>query len=90
MTVCPPRGSNTALNHVLQKVKNTELSEEQKDLFKNNVYEIFICNPSKMFGADMAHILNIGSLEDVKKGNIDIPENNNSQMLKIHNKHLKR
>ena len=83
MTVCPPRGTNTALNHVLQKVKNTELSEEQKDLFKNNVYEIFISNPSKMFGADMAHILNIGSLEDVKKGNIDIPENNNSQMLTI-------
>ena len=60
-----------------------DLSVEQKDDFKNALHEIFISRPSKMFAADMAHILNIGSLKDIKEGNIDITGNDNSKMLTI-------
>ena len=83
MTVCPPRGTNTALNHVLEKVNKMELSSEQKDNFKKALHEIFMSKPSKMFAADMAHILNVGSLKDLKAGQIDISGNDNSKMLTI-------
>ena len=60
-----------------------KLSSEQKDNFKKALHETLINNPSKMFAADMAHIVNIGSLEDFKAGNIDISGNDNSKMLTI-------
>ena len=83
VTVCPPRGTNTALNHVLEKVNKMELSAKQKENFKKALHEIFISSPSKMFAADMAHILNIASLKDLKSGNIDVSGNDNSKMLTI-------
>ena len=34
VTVCPPRGSNTALNHLLEKVQDVNFtSKERKELF---------------------------------------------------------
>ena len=30
VTVCPPRGSNTALNHLLEKVKDVNFNEEER------------------------------------------------------------
>ena len=30
VTVCPPRGSNTALNHLLEKVKDVNFTEEER------------------------------------------------------------
>ena len=30
VTVCPPRGSNTALNHLLEKIKNVNFTAEEK------------------------------------------------------------
>ena len=30
VTVCPPRGSNTALNHLLEKVKHVDFTEEER------------------------------------------------------------
>ena len=31
VTVCPPRGSNTALNHLLEKVKDVNFSEVERE-----------------------------------------------------------
>ena len=30
VTVCPPRGSNTALNHLLEKVKDVNFTKEER------------------------------------------------------------
>ena len=30
VTVCPPRGSNTALNHLLEKVKDVNVTKEER------------------------------------------------------------
>ena len=30
VTICPPRGSNTALNHLLEKVKDVNFTKEEK------------------------------------------------------------
>ena len=83
VTICPPKGTNTAVNHVLDKVKNKGLSTKQKDIFKSALQDIFISRPSKRFATDMAHLLNIGSLQDMKEGCVEIIYNDNSSILMI-------
>ena len=40
VTVCPPRGSNTAINHLLEKVKDVNFTEnERKELLEVSTVE---------------------------------------------------
>ena len=46
VTVCPPRGSNTALNHLLKKVKDANFTNvERQELIKIS-QEVFVENPN--------------------------------------------
>ena len=42
VTVCPPKGSNTALNYDLVKVDNVTLSNDETDNLRHAVFEVFI------------------------------------------------
>ena len=47
VTVCPPRGSNTALNHLLEKVKDVNFTEKEKQKLLNISKEVFLEIPNK-------------------------------------------
>ena len=47
VTVCPPRGSNTALNHLLGKVKDVNLTEEERQELLDISKEVFLEIPNK-------------------------------------------
>ena len=42
VTVCPPRGSNTALNHDLMEADNESLTENDRKYLRNAAYQIFM------------------------------------------------
>ena len=42
VTVCPPKGSNTAINHDLMKADNESLTENDRKNLSNAAYEIFM------------------------------------------------
>ena len=46
VTVCPPWGSNTAVNHLLRKVKYVNFTVEQRQKLLNIAKEVFIAIPN--------------------------------------------
>merc|ERR1712020_679738 len=57
VTVCPPRGSNTALNHLLEKVKDVNYTEEERQELLNIADEVFIGIPNKEFAKEMVELV---------------------------------
>ena len=57
VTVCPPRGSNTALNHLLEKVKDVNYTEEERQRLLAVADEAFIEIPNKEFAKQMAELV---------------------------------
>ena len=64
VTVCPPRGSNTALNHDLIKADNQSLTEKDREHLKEALYEIFM-EPSHQ--AYMAQMLAFANRNNIRK-----------------------
>ena len=72
VTVCPPKGSNTALNQVLEQVNEKKQQPSQPHDLKTSVREIFIERPSKVFARDLVHLMKISSWEDLFEGTVTI------------------
>ena len=67
VTVCPPRGSNTVLNHVLDQVTDEKVTPGLREHLRDTVMEIFLEKPSRMFATDMAHLINIHTLKNLEE-----------------------
>ena len=57
VTVCPPRGSNTALNHLLEKVKDVNFTKEERTTLLNISREVFLETPNKKLAKQMTELL---------------------------------
>ena len=68
VTVCPPKGSNTALNQVLERIKDEELTPELWNHLRNMINKMFIIGPIKRFAKNMSQMIN------VQNGKVHIPE----------------
>ena len=68
VTVCPPKGSNTLLNHVLVRIQDEKFTPELRNCMRNMINEMFIIGPIKRFARNMAQMINIHN------GKIHIPE----------------
>ena len=67
VTVCPPKGSNTVLNQVLDQVTDEKLTPGLREHFRDTAMEIFIEKPSRMFATDMVHLMDIHSLKNLEE-----------------------
>ena len=47
VTVCPPRGSNTVLNHLLKKVKDANFTDVERQELMEISQEVFVENSNK-------------------------------------------
>ena len=47
VTVCPPRGLNTVINHALEKVKEINLTEKERQEMLNISRKVFLEIPNK-------------------------------------------
>ena len=83
MTVCPPKGSNTALYHDLVKAGNGNLAEKDKKTLREAAYDIFIKESHKEYANKMLAISNERNLPEVLQGLHSLPEPFNGNGFKI-------
>ena len=74
VTVCPPRGSNTALNHLLEKVKDVNFTEEERQELLDIADEVFIEIPNKEFAKEMAELVSNDHMRRIVDGFGRMPE----------------
>ena len=74
VTVCPPRGSNTALNHLLEKVKDVNFTEEERQELLDITKEVFIQIPNKEYAKQMADLISDDHMRSIVNGLGRMPE----------------
>ena len=83
MTVCPPRGSNTALNHLLEKVKDVNFTEEEKKELLNISREVFIEIPNKKHAQKIRDLLSVENMRSIANGQASLPEIDKEGVISI-------
>ena len=73
VTVCPPKGSNTALNYDLVRLNNT-LTEDTKDTLKRAVDQIFIKNDHNKYAVKMKVLTNDHNIRKIYEGFQAVPK----------------
>ena len=83
VTVCPPRGSNTALNHLLEKVKYVYFAEEERQELWEISKEVFIEIPNKKHTQKMTELLSVENMRSIANGQAKMPEVDNEGVITI-------
>ena len=73
VTVCPPKGSNTALNYDLMKADNNSLTDEQREGLKLAAYDIFIHSSGEEYVRSMLATANPTNIKEVFNGFMTAP-----------------
>ena len=74
VTICPPKGSNTALYHDLVKAGNKSLSDKDKGVLRESAYKSFIENPNKEYVKMTLAVTNPTNLDQVYEGFQSLPK----------------
>ena len=83
VTVCPPRGSKTALNHLLEKVQDVNFTEEERKELLEISKEVFIEIPNKNHAKYMGELLSIDNMRSIANGRGSVLESTDQQMITI-------
>ena len=68
VTLCPPKGTNTALNYDLMMAHDDSLSLEERKNLTNKITRIFIEEPFKSYAQKMISDINIDNMEATYQG----------------------
>ena len=74
VTVCPPRGSNTALNHLLENVRDVNFTEKERNELLDISREVFLETPNKKHAGQMTELLSPENRRSIANGNADMPK----------------
>ena len=74
VTVCPPKGSTTALNHDLKSLSNVSLSEEDKTWLLGTVYETMIERPHRQYIGTFLKFIKQLDVKRIWDGYMSIPK----------------
>ena len=74
MTVCPPWGSNTALNYDLLKAENKSLTEKDREDLKEEIYQMFLQSPHESHVSLMQALINPNNVDLVYQGFQSVPK----------------
>ena len=74
VTVCPPRGSNTALNLALERVKNENFTEKERNYLLNLSSKTFLLQPNQKYASHLVDLVNSKNLRSLLEGQISLPE----------------
>ena len=83
VTVCPPRGSNTALNHLLEKVKDVNFTKEERQELLDISDEVFIEIPNKANIKQMAELVSDDHMRSIVNGLARMPEVDETGMINL-------
>ena len=81
VTVCPPRGSNTALNHLLEKVKDVNFTKEERTELLSIAKEVFLEIPNKRHAKVIKDFLSSENLEKIASGQEFLPKFDDEGMI---------
>ena len=81
VTVCPPRGSNTAINHVLEKVKATNFTDEERQELLNMSREVFIDIPNMRYAKQMLELLSTENMRSIANARSSLPSLDKNKTL---------
>ena len=81
VTVCPPRGSNTALNHLLEKVKDVNFTKEERQELLDISKEVFIEIPNKKYAKQMTEFLSVENMRSIANEQASMPEVDEQGMI---------
>ena len=73
VTVCPPKGSHTALNHDLMRLDNDSITEEDRSVLKKAALDIFSKQPHLDYISSMLNAANPDYLEEIYQGFQEAP-----------------
>ena len=73
VTVCPPRGSNTALNHLLEKVKDVNFTQGERQELLEVSKEVFLEIPNKKYAKQMTELLSFENIRSIANGQTSMP-----------------
>ena len=68
VTVCPPKGSNTALNYDLMKADNHLMTEEEKEKLSQDAYSVFVDAPFQEHFDRLLSQVNPENIENLVRG----------------------
>ena len=68
VTVCPPKGSNTALNYDLMKADNHLMTEQQKEKLSQDAYSVFVDAPFQEYFDRLLSQANPENTENLFRG----------------------
>ena len=90
VTVCPPRGSDTVLNHLLAKVKEISFTNEERDKLVNISREVFIEIPNKNLQGQKVsdQLLSLDNMTSIVKGKAKMPDIDNDGMITLESSEL--
>merc|ERR1711978_627506 len=63
VTVCPPRGTNTALNFVLEKMKRKNFTGGKRQELRKVVKKVFLEIPAKTYASQMMKGMSIETMK---------------------------
>ena len=88
VTVCPPRGSNTAVNHLLEKVKDVNFTEEERQQLLSISKEVFLETPNKKYARQMEELLSRENMRSIVNEQASMPEIDQNGMITIRTSEL--
>ena len=89
VTVCPPRGSDTAVNQALEKIKNVNFTERERQGLVNLSREIFIEIPSKRYSRQMSELLSPENMRSIANNMANMPKlNKHSKTISLESREL--
>ena len=74
VTVCPPRGTNTALNFVLEKMKRENFTGGKRQELRKVARKVFLEIPAKTYASQMMKGMSIETMKSILDGNTGFPE----------------
>ena len=70
----PSKGSNTALNHLLEKVKDVNFTKEEKQGLLDISKEVFLEIPNKKYARQVAASLSVENMRSIANRQASMPE----------------
>ena len=87
VTVCPPRGSNTAISQALEKVNDVKFTESERNDLLAIANNVFVETPNKNLAKQLLELLSDENVRSILKNQTSIPEiDDSSNMITIRSK----
>ena len=83
VTVCPPNGSNTVLNYVLERVQKNNLTLVDRSNLKNINKNVFVQGPFKRYAEELVASLNLDNLRSLYEGQTSLPVANDDYTFSV-------